>query len=118
MRHRCHGELAKHEKGVQAARVEHGYTERSIANQLRVLADLARWLELHGLVPAQLDATRVDDYLAFRREQGHRLYRSARGLSLLLMHLRDQGVIPLSAEAADSRPFAAVLAQFRRYLLE
>src|SRR5262249_41209248 len=58
------------------------------------------------------------DYLAFRREQGHRLYRSARGLSLLLMHLRDQGVIPLSAEAADSRPFAAVLAQFRRYLLE
>lgn len=118
MRRRCHGELAKHETGFEAALAEDGYAERSIAGQLRVLAHLDRWLELHGLVAAQLDAERVDRYVAFRRAEGHRLHRSARGLSPLLMHLRDQGVIPPSTEAADSRPFAPVVAQFRRFLLE
>ena len=118
MRYRCRGELAVHEDGFRVALVGAGYTERCVANQIRVLAHLGYWLQLRGLGAAQLDAERVEEYVAFRREQGHRLYCSARGLLPLLGHLRERGVVPAPIESVDSRPFAAVLSGFRCYLVE
>ena len=62
-----------------------------------MLADLDSWLEANGLALAQMDAARVEDYLAFRRGQGHRLYRSTRGLAPLLTFLRGRSALPPEA---------------------
>jgi hypothetical protein len=59
MRYRCRGELAVHEDGFRVALVGAGYTERCVANQIRVLAHLGYWLQLRGLGAAQLDCTRL-----------------------------------------------------------
>lgn len=118
MRYGCRGELARYEQDFRAALQDDGYAERVVGGQLRVLADLDSWLEANGLALAQMDAARVEDYLAFRRGQGHRLYRSTRGLAPLLTFLRGRSALPPAGNGVDSRPFATTLAAFRRYLLE
>lgn len=118
MKYRCHGELAKYERGFGEALGERGYTKQSIIRQLGVLVHLDIWLESQGLVPAQLGADAIGNYVTTRQRQGHRLYRSLRGLSPVLTHLRDRGAIPQVAGSADVTPLAHILSPFRHYLVE
>jgi integrase/recombinase XerD len=68
--------------------IEQGYRPDAAAKQLRLMADLSRWLaarELHG---SDLTAIRVEEFLADRRE-GHRHYFSAKAINPLLEYLRE-----------------------------
>jgi integrase/recombinase XerD len=118
MKYRCHWELTKYEQGFEEALCEQGYTKRSITRQLGVLVHLDGWLESQSLVPAQLGADRIGNYVTVRQRQGHRLYRSVRCLSPLLSHLREKGAIPQEGESADPTPCAQILSSFRHYLVE
>jgi site-specific recombinase XerD len=95
-----------------------GYTGQSARNQIRLVADLSRWLQGQGLAAKDLNPQRTHRYLSYRK----RLLRPHRGdasaLVKLLGLLRQTGVIndqtPPKALGARQRTEE----NFKRYLSE
>ncbi|MCU0621743.1 MAG: tyrosine-type recombinase/integrase [Gemmatimonadales bacterium] len=91
-----------------------GYTDLSLANQLRLLAHLSRWLGQRGLSVAALSSSRVRQFVAARR-RSYTGFVSERALRPLLTHLRGCGALP--AEATTAPPRVGVLGRYERYLI-
>lgn len=83
---RVSGPLAEHAPGFTARLQEQGYTDLSLANQLRLMAHLSRWLAERGLSIAALTPELVDRYLAVRRKT-RTAWRSRRSLTPLLEYV-------------------------------
>ena len=83
---RISGPLAEHAAGFAARLTEEGYTDLSLANQLRLMAHFSRWLAQRRLAPDELTPALIDRYLALRRRT-RTAWRSRRGLAPLLMYL-------------------------------
>jgi integrase/recombinase XerD len=94
-----------------------GYTARTAVNELRQVARLSGWLAERDLTVVELSAWRVEEFLAFQRDEGcHRTYWSRPGLQCLLELLRDLG--ELADETAPmASPEELLLQSFQRYLL-
>lgn len=77
-----------------------GYSERSAAGYLQLMAHLSRWLIETGLEPGDFDCPQVERFLRARRAAG-RVHRSLtpRGIEPLMDHLRGAGLVP-AAESA------------------
>src|SRR6187401_2405244 len=90
---RISGRLASHAKGFAAELTALGYKDLSLANQLRLMADLSRWLDRCGLEPNELTPKRVARFLAKRRRT-HTQFMSARAVAPLLRYLRRIGSVP------------------------
>lgn len=118
MRLKVEGALAQHAVGLAEDLAEQGYSERSIAGHLRVLAHLDKWLVAQGLAPEGLTDAMVDRYLEAKRPNGQRRCTSRRGFAPVLDHLRTVGAVPPLAERSTPTPFEPVLACYRRYLAE
>lgn len=110
---RVAGPLAEFVPGFAARLVAQGYTDLSLANQLRLTAHLSRWLEQRGLNVAALSPSRIRQFVAARR-RSHTGFVSERALRPLLTHLRGCGALP--AEAAPP-PHSGVLGRYERYLI-
>lgn len=93
-RSRSGGPLAPYRECVWATLLAQGYAPGSALNLLRVMSHLSRWLSRRRLEARDLDAARIDDYLALRRRLGVAAWRTARGLEPLLAPLRRVGVVP------------------------
>jgi len=109
------GSLAVHVAGFVAELVEVGYRPRSVVVQLRLLADLSRWLAGEGLAPMALTAEEARRFLGARRERYVDL-TGARALGPLLGYLRGVGVVPELRPSADS-PVERLLVDYREYLV-
>lgn len=109
------GPLAAHAAGFAAELVERGYRPRSVVVQLRLLADLSRWLTAEGLTPVALTAQQARRFLASRRGRYVDL-TGARALGPLLGYLRGLRVVPESRPPADS-PVQRLLGDYREYLV-
>jgi site-specific recombinase XerD len=108
---RVSGPLSRFRAGFSAKLAAQGYTDLSLANQLRVTAHFSRWLEERHLEVGDLTSELVDRYLAFRRRT-RTCWTSRRALAPLLEHL---GVTAAVASAQPRR--SGLLERYRVHLV-
>jgi integrase/recombinase XerD len=96
-----------------------GYSARSAAGHLQLMAHLSRWLVEIGLASGELTLPQAERFVQGRRD-GSRVHRSLtlRGMQPLLEHLRRIGVVPAVAPGAASSGPEAVIEQFTGYLID
>ncbi len=99
---RVSGPLVTYVEGFADALSARGYTDFSIANQLRLVAHLSRWLAGRAIALSQITPYTVEQFIAERRHT-HTMFRSPRALAPFLLFLRSLDVVP----AAPSEPLPA-----------
>jgi integrase/recombinase XerD len=92
IRVRVRGPLVTHVSGYSAALSSQGYTDFSIANQLRLTAHLSRWMEQRAITATQITDCVVERFIVERRET-HTMFRTSRALVPLLAYLRSVGAL-------------------------
>jgi integrase/recombinase XerD len=115
---RVTGPLSGHAAGFRSALVAEGYRPNAVADQLRVLAHLSRWLEHNEISPQQLTRGRVLEFLSARRAEGYTLWLSEKGVAPSLAYLRRLGVVPLPEVVLPVTPADHLLAEFGAYLAD
>ena len=115
---RVSGPLGAYAAGFREELSSLGYSARSAAGHLQLMAHLSRWLVEIGLAPAELTLLQTERFVRDRRDCS-RVHRSLtlRGMRLLLDHLRRIGVVPAVEPAAASSGPNAVIEQFTGYLI-
>jgi integrase len=108
------GPLEPYAAGYAAELARLGYTPLSALMQLRLAAQLSRYLVSAGLPALTEDA--AADFLAARRAAGRREYVHMQAFGPLLGYLRGVGAVPLPAKAAPQGPAAELLDDWERYL--
>jgi site-specific recombinase XerD len=108
------GPLAIYAHGFAVELKAQGYTKHSAANQLRLLADLSRWIDDGRLAPAELNPERAEEFLASRRRRGYVCWLSSRALAPMLGYL--QRVEAVAIRPVTHTPLADLLEEYRRYL--
>lgn len=68
-----------------------GYASDTVAQQLRLVADLSRWLDWKGLGPADLSESVVESFMRSRSRK-HVNLRTARALKPFIEFLEDTGI--------------------------
>jgi integrase len=109
------GPLVRYRDGFAAELTSHGYTDLSLANLLRLMADLSDWLERKDIEPAGIDHEVISRFLAKRRRT-HTVFRSQHGLEPLLRHLAAAGAVVIAPAVQPRR--RGVLAAYERYLTD
>src|SRR5262245_54994599 len=89
---RMTGPLTRYVEGFAAELRCQGYTELSLANQLRLIADLSRWLESRRVLVDDIDDAVLQRFIV-RRRRTHSHFTSERALAPLLGHLQGIGAI-------------------------
>ncbi len=110
---RVSGPLATYVEEFAAALSAQGYTDLSIANQLRLVAHLSRWLARRAIAPSQITAHVVEQFIAERRRT-HTTFRSPRALAPLLRFLRSLEVVP--AAPPEALPADELLRRYQSHL--
>jgi integrase len=106
------GPLASVAAGFAAELAAQGYTDLSLANQLRLAAHFSQWLEKRHLEVQELTAQHVDCYVALRRRT-RTAWTSRRGLTPLLAYL---GLFDATRVAEPKR--GEVLEKYQRHLVD
>src|SRR5690349_692357 len=102
-------------EGFAAELAAHGYTDLSLTNQLRLMADLSRWLEAAEITVERIDHAVLKRFLAKRRRT-HAQFISERALRPLLVYLEAEGAVTI--KCPDQGPRREVLRAYERYLVE
>lgn len=111
---RITGPLKSHLPGFAAELARLGFTTGSAEHQLRLLAHLSRWLDDSRPGPGPWTSADIASFVAVRRDQGRRLYRSVDGAGVLVDYLSSCGLIadvPVSLTPAQQ-----VVDDWRDYL--
>ncbi len=111
---RMSGPLTRYVEGFAAELRAQGYTELSLANQLRLFSHLSRWLESGRLVVEDIDEAILRRFLAKRR-QTRTHFTSERALAPLLAYLRGIDVVTMTAPSEER---IGVLLEYERYIIE
>ena len=93
-----------------------GYRRDSAADQLRLVADLSRWMAARGVSAAALGPVERAKFVAWRQAEGRPCLRSSKALEPFVAHLRAVGILgadPVVAQAADEQ----LLDEFATFLL-
>lgn len=113
---RMTGPLTPHAEGFAAELAAHGYTDLSAANQLRLMADVSRWLDARAIPLDGVDRQVVDRFLAKRRRT-HTQFTSVRAVAPLVGYLETAEVVrPI--KRPPQRPRSPLLREYERYLVE
>jgi site-specific recombinase XerD len=100
-----------------AARLQsQGYTGQCARNQIRLVADLSRWLRKQGLAAKDLNPQRTQRYLSYRKRRLRPHHGDASALVKLLGLLREAGVVNDQTPPAAVSPGQRVEENFKRYL--
>ena len=110
---RVSGPLEAYTAGFREELSTLGYSARSSAGHLQLMAHLSRWLVEIGLAPGELTLLQAERFVQGRRD-GTRVHRSLtlRGMQPLLDHLRRIGVIPAVEATAALSGRDVVIEQF------
>lgn len=111
------GPLLPYGPGFEAALTDQGYSADSIGRHLRLIVHLSRWLAGQHLAAGDLTAGCAQRFLRFRQAQRHAHPGSMAGMAPLLGYLGSAGAAP-AAESRAAGPMDALIAQYRRYLLQ
>src|SRR5512145_2983369 len=109
---RVSGPLSNLVAAFAAQLTAQGYTDLSLANQLRLAAHFSRWLEARRIELPQLTPELLDRYVALRRRT-RTGWISRHGLTPLLEHL---GLIDTVSRARPKR--SEVLERYRVHLVD
>lgn len=112
---RMTGPLTPHVEGFAAELTAHGYTDLSLANQLRLMADWSRWLQSAKTLVEEINADIVARFLAKRRRT-HTQFVTERALAPLLRYLHAIGAVSMVEQ--EQRPQGELLQEYERYLVE
>lgn len=112
------GPLAVFAPGFVADLVGRGYRPGPAADQLRLMAEVSRWLAERGLGAGDLTVTAAERFAAERRASGRSRLRSARALRPLLGYLRGLGVAPPAMTTVPSTAAGSLIERYSLYLLE
>jgi integrase/recombinase XerD len=112
---RISGPLTRYVEGFAAELRALGYTELSLANQLRLMSDLSRWLTSKRVGIEDIDQAVVHRFLAKRRRT-YTHFTSERALVPLLTHLHAVGA--MAAIVVAEQPRSELLREYERYLVE
>jgi hypothetical protein len=112
---RMSGPLTCHVEGFAAELRSLGYTELSLANLLRLLADFSRWLGRADVALEDIDPAILKRFLSKRRRT-HTHFVSERAVRPLMDYLRGVGIVK-RIEAAKPRR-SGLLVAYERYLVE
>jgi len=112
---RMSGPLTRYVEGFAAELTAHGYTDLSLANQVRLMSDLSRWLETAKTPADKIDHDVIARFLANRRRT-HTHFTTERAVAPLLRHLQVAGVV--SVVTPDRRRPDELLREYERYLVE
>ncbi len=119
IRHLHEGPLGEHIDALAAQLQDQGYTCEAAQMQLRVVAELSRWLQRQGRAATDLTLSGVQAYLRYRQRQGLPVHGAAAACQKCLHLLRDRGLLaperprPLSAREQVEQAFAQYLTQER-----
>jgi integrase/recombinase XerD len=114
---RVTGPLGQYAESFRREIEAQGYKRNAVADQLRLMAHVSRWLAVKKLDVADLaDEQVADRFLAARRRQGYTLWLSRQALVPLLGHLRALDVMPTPSAVAPMTPVEAALEAYRDYL--
>jgi hypothetical protein len=97
------GQLRGHVDGYRSYSLALRYTPETVRGHLKVLGQLGRWMVARGLTPAELGLARIEEFLVDRRADQFRQVPCRRGLVLLLEHLIDERVVPVSEPPRPNR---------------
>lgn len=111
---RMSGPLTCHVEGFAADLRSRGYTELSLANQLRLMSDLSRWLHSQRILVERIGEVVLCRFLAKRRRT-YTHFTSERSLAPLLGYLQGIGVV---AKASPPKPRRGVLGEYERYVVD
>lgn len=113
------GPLAPYADRLAVWLLARGYTDLSVAELLRLLGHLSRWLVSTGVEASGLDASAVEEYCRARRAEGRTARRMPASLGCLLEFLRSEGLAPAApapvavlARSEDEE----LLGRYREYL--
>ena len=95
-----------------------GYTPLSAAEQVRLMANVSRWMATVGLDVGGLSESQGEVFLAERRAAGYTGYLSLRALGPLLGFLRSVGATPERVVVGPVGPVEELLDAYRRCLVE
>jgi len=112
------GPLAPYGAGFQASLADQGYSADSIGRQLRLMVHLSRWLERRHLGVGDLSTDCARRFLGSRRAEGYARPESMAGMAPMLEYLRSVGAAPGIEAEVTRTPVDALVAAYRRYLLE
>lgn len=112
---RITGPLTCYADGFRTELTALGYTDLSLANQLRVVADLSRWLQARHISVEQIDRDSISAFLTKRR-RSHTHFVSERALAPLLRHLEAVGAVKVAP--VDEPRRSELLHDYERYLVE
>jgi hypothetical protein len=87
------GPLGEHINALAAQLHEQGYARGSAQPELRVVAELSRWLQRQGRAATDLTPPGVQAYLRYRRRQGLPLDGGAAACQKCLRLLRDRRLV-------------------------
>ena len=112
------GPLAVHAAGFGRALAAEGYVSGSARHQLWRMAELSRWMEVHGLAVADLTPGVLERFLAARRQE-HPTVPSPRGMSHVVAYLRKVGAAPGAPAVAvvPGTPVEALMMRYATYLV-
>jgi hypothetical protein len=111
---RMSGPLTCHVEGFATELRAQGYTELSLANQLRLMSGLSRWLQAERILVERINRRIVLRFLAKRRRT-YTQFTSERAVAPLLAYL--QGVRAVAMTTICDRP-SEVLREYERYVVE
>ncbi len=114
---RIAGPLAAFAPGFSERLVRWGYRPGSVADQLRLMADVSRWLAERGVEAGDLTVAAGEQFSAERRAAGRVRLVSVRALRPLLAYLREQGIAPVPVAPAPTTASEALLERYASYLL-
>jgi site-specific recombinase XerC len=98
------GPLGPHLEGFAALLARQGYCQIYRWRKLRLAAALGQWLEKRRLHLCQLDEQQANAFLQ-RWQQRHRFSGDSYTLTMLLQHLRQNGVIPAIVPPVEESGF-------------
>lgn len=112
---RMTGPLTRYREVFVAMMMARGYTDLSLANQLRLAADFSRWLERKAIGLDEIDEVVVTRFMS-RRRRSHTHFVARRALAPLLEVLVQQKAIALRSPSPPRRREALVA--YEQYLVE
>ncbi|NLT69025.1 MAG: site-specific integrase [Acidobacteria bacterium] len=95
---------------------DQGYASKSAGLQVRLIADLSRWLDDKGYSAAHVSPKLVDRYLKCRYQHFQKRTEDSAALNRLIDLLRDMRVISFQPSTAIDTPIQRIVDSFRVYL--
>lgn len=111
------GPLAPYAPGFGRELRRRGYTDLSAAQQLRLMADVSRWLAREGLEAAALSSEQMEAFFVNRRAEGYSGLRTVRASAPMRAFLEAQGVLSTPQVPQPTSAQERLLERYGSYLV-